>query len=79
MSTLVNTIDNLFCLFIINDEANIALRHPAIKIKNMHTYEPSEVWSGVVVSVRNEIMADNFSALVKASKDANPNLTHDIS
>ena len=53
-STLVNTIDNLFCSFIVND-ANIAFCHLAFKMKNMHTYEPFEEWSDVVVSVRNEI------------------------
>lgn len=36
----------------------------------MHTYEPFEECSGVVASVRNEIMADIFNALVKAFKDA---------
>ena len=40
-STLVNTIDNLFCSFIVND-ANIAFCHLAFKMKNMHTYEPFE-------------------------------------
>ena len=29
-STLVNTMDDLFCRFIINDDANIALFHLAI-------------------------------------------------
>ena len=29
-STLVNTMDDLFCRFIINDDANIALSHLAI-------------------------------------------------
>ena len=38
-------------------------------MKNRHTYEPFEKWSGVVVSLRNEIMMDNFNALVKAFKD----------
>ena len=32
-STLVNTTDNLFCSFIKNDDANIALHHLAIKMK----------------------------------------------
>ena len=31
------------------------------------------------MSVRNEIMADDFNALVEAFKFANPKLTHDIS
>ena len=35
-STLVNTIDNLFCSFIINDDVNTALRHLAIKLKTLH-------------------------------------------
>ena len=68
-STLVNTIDNLFCSFIVND-ANITFCHLAFKMKNMHTYEPFEEWSDVVVSIRNEIMMDNFNALVKAYKDS---------
>ena len=38
-STLLNTLDNLFCLFIINDNANTALSHLAIKMENMHLYE----------------------------------------
>ena len=32
----------------------------------------------MVVNVTNKIMADNFNELVKAFKDANPNLTQDI-
>ena len=45
----------------------------------MYTYESFEGWSGVVAGPRNEIMEDNFNALIKAFKDANPNLTHEIS
>ena len=41
-STLVNTMDNVFCSFIINDHANTSLRHLAIKMKTMHIFEPSE-------------------------------------
>ena len=32
-STLLNTLDNLFYSFIINDNANTALRHLAIKME----------------------------------------------
>ena len=34
-STLVNTIDNLFCSFIINDDANIVLHHIAVKMETL--------------------------------------------
>ena len=47
-NTFVKIIDNLFGSFIINNDPNTALRHLGIKMKNMHTYESSEVWSGVV-------------------------------
>ena len=45
-------------------------------MKNMDTYQPFEKWNGSVVSVRNEIMADSFNALVEVFIDANPKLTH---
>ena len=77
-STLFNTIDNLFFSFVINDDANTTLCHLAIKMKSMHTYEPFEECSGVVASVRNEIMADIFNALVKGFKKVGKYLPGDI-
>ena len=35
-STLVNTMDNLFCSFIINDDANTAFRHVVGKCKKQN-------------------------------------------
>ena len=77
LSTLVNTMNNLLCPFILNDDACIALRHIAIKMKTLHASlcyqikKHAHIWAIWTVKCcssgcQKEIKEDNFSTLLKA-------------